>query len=114
MSVALDDFGTGYTSIAYLQEYGFSRIKIDKSLAGRIATDKKAGVLIAGAVYMANGLDMAVTAEGVETDDQAIMLRLGRLPVSARFQVQPAQGPGRPVGGRLDPGQRPDQRRLNV
>ncbi|WP_424361000.1 putative bifunctional diguanylate cyclase/phosphodiesterase [Methylocystis parvus] len=76
ISVALDDFGTGYTSIAYLQQYGFDRIKIDKSLAGSIATDKKAGVLVAGAVYLANGLDMAVTAEGVETEEQASMLRM--------------------------------------
>jgi len=76
VSIALDDFGTGYTSIAYLQQYGFNRIKIDKSLAGRIAIDKKAGVLVAGAVYLANGLDMSVTAEGVETEEQAVMLRL--------------------------------------
>jgi diguanylate cyclase (GGDEF)-like protein len=76
VSVALDDFGTGYTSIAYLQQYGFDRIKIDKSLAGQIATDKKAGVLVAGAIYLATGLDMAVTAEGVETEEQAAMLRL--------------------------------------
>lgn len=76
VSVALDDFGTGYTSIAYLQQYGFDRIKIDRSIAGRITTDKKAGVLVAGAVYLANGLDMAVTAEGVETKEQAAMLRM--------------------------------------
>lgn len=76
ISLALDDFGTGYTSISYLQRYGFDRIKIDKSLASQIATDKKAGVLVAGAVYIANGLDMAVTAEGVETEEQATMLRL--------------------------------------
>ncbi|WP_330082544.1 putative bifunctional diguanylate cyclase/phosphodiesterase [Methylocystis iwaonis] len=76
VSIALDDFGVGYTSIAYLQRYGFDRIKIDKSLAGRVATDKKAGVLVAGAIYIANGLDMAVTAEGVETEEQADLLRL--------------------------------------
>jgi diguanylate cyclase (GGDEF)-like protein len=75
-SVALDDFGTGYTSIAYLQQYGFSRIKIDKSLTSRILSDDRAGVLVAGAVYLANGLEMAVTAEGVETEEQASMLRL--------------------------------------
>jgi len=76
VSIALDDFGTGYTSIAYLQQYGFNRIKIDKSLAGKITTDRKAGVLVAGAVHLANGLDMAVTAEGVETEEQAAMLKL--------------------------------------
>ena len=75
IGVALDDFGTGYTSIAYLQEYGFSQIKIDKSLVARVGRDKKAGVLIAGSVYLANGLDMEVTAEGVETPEQEQLLR---------------------------------------
>jgi len=75
VGVALDDFGTGYTSIAYLQEYGFSQIKIDKSLVARVGHDKKAGVLIAGSVYLANGLDMEVTAEGVETSEQERLLR---------------------------------------
>ncbi|MGZ3297711.1 MAG: putative bifunctional diguanylate cyclase/phosphodiesterase [Asticcacaulis sp.] len=74
LSIALDDFGTGYTSIAYLESYGFSRIKIDKSLCGRI-DDPKVRVLVAGAVFLASGLDMAVTAEGVETEDQAVLLR---------------------------------------
>ena len=76
LSVSLDDFGTGYTSIAYLQSYGFSRNKIDRSLAGAVDDGKsKAGVLVAGSVFLANGLDMAVTAEGVETEAQATLLR---------------------------------------
>ncbi len=74
--IALDDFGTGYTSIAYLQQYRFSRIKIDKSLVDRIELDQKAGVLISGIVFLANGLDMKVTAEGVENEAQASLLRL--------------------------------------
>ena len=76
ISVVLDDFGAGYTSIAYLQKYGFSAIKIDRSLASRIAVDDKARVLVTGVVYLANGLDMRVTAEGVETEEQAQLLRL--------------------------------------
>ncbi len=76
ISMALDDFGTGYTSIAYLRRYGFNRIKIDKSLAGIIQSDKQAAVLVAGTVFLANGLSMSVTAEGVETEEQATLLRL--------------------------------------
>ena len=75
-SVVLDDFGSGYTSIAYLKKYGFSAIKIDRSLSSRIGFDDKARVLVTGVVYLANGLDMPVTAEGVETDEQANLLRL--------------------------------------
>ena len=76
VSVALDDFGAGYTSIAYLQQYGFNRIKIDKALATQIASSGKAGVLITGTVYIAHGLEMEVTAEGVETAEQEALLRL--------------------------------------
>ncbi len=76
IAVALDDFGTGYTSIAYLQTYGFSRIKIDKSLVDGIGIDHKCGVLISGIVFLAQGLNLSVTAEGVESEDQARLLRL--------------------------------------
>jgi diguanylate cyclase (GGDEF)-like protein len=75
-SVVLDDFGSGYTSIAYLKKYGFSAIKIDRTLSSRIGIDEKARVLVTGVVYLANGLNMPVTAEGVETDEQAQLLRL--------------------------------------
>lgn len=75
MSVALDDFGTGFTSIYYLQTYGFSHIKIDKSLLIGLEPGSKASLLITGAIYLACGLDMQVIAEGVETEEQAAMLR---------------------------------------
>lgn len=75
ISVALDDFGTGFTSIHYLQSYGFSHIKIDKSLLEDLHPGSKAAMLVAGAVLLAKGLDMQVVAEGVETDEQAALLR---------------------------------------
>ncbi|WP_241659810.1 putative bifunctional diguanylate cyclase/phosphodiesterase [Sphingomonas glacialis] len=67
ISVALDDFGTGFTSIHYLQSYGFSHIKIDKSLLEDLHRESKASMLIEAAVLLAKGLDMRVVAEGVET-----------------------------------------------
>ena len=76
VSVALDDFGTGYTSIAYLQAYGFDIVKIDKSLLAGLGRDTKASLLVAGMVYIANALDMRVIAEGVETENQAVLLRM--------------------------------------
>jgi diguanylate cyclase (GGDEF)-like protein len=75
ISVALDDFGTGFTSIHYLQSYGFSHIKIDKSLLEELHLGNKASLLIAAAVLLAKGLDMRVIAEGVETDEQADLVR---------------------------------------
>ncbi|MBU6267068.1 MAG: EAL domain-containing protein [Sphingomonadales bacterium] len=76
VGVALDDFGSGFASIGTLRTFGFSGIKIDKSLAVGLGKDPKAPMLIAGMVYLANGLDICVTAEGVETESQATMLRM--------------------------------------
>ena len=73
--ILLDDFGTGFTSIHYLRTYGFSHVKIDKSLLANLSPDSKASLLVAGAINLARGLDMEVTAEGVETQEQAALLR---------------------------------------
>lgn len=75
LSIALDDFGTGFTSIHYLRTYGFGHVKIDKSLLANLSPDSKASLLVAGAINLARGLDMEVTAEGVETAQQAELLR---------------------------------------
>lgn len=75
MSIALDDFGTGFTSIHYLRSYGFSHIKIDKSLLADLAPGSKGAMLVTGAIMLACGLDMRVIAEGVETEEQAQLLR---------------------------------------
>lgn len=75
ISLALDDFGTGFTSIHYLKSYGFTHIKIDKSLLIGLEPGSKATMLVAGAVSLANALDMSVIAEGVEHQTQAAVLR---------------------------------------
>ena len=76
VSIALDDFGTGYSSIGYLRRYDFDKIKIDKSLAGLVDRDPQAAALVAGTVSIANALSIAVTAEGVETEEHVRLLRL--------------------------------------
>lgn len=76
VSFALDDFGTGFTSIAYLQSFGFSCVKIDRSLTKRLEHDPKAGYLISGLIQMARGLDVSVVAEGVENEGLATSLRM--------------------------------------
>ena len=75
-SIALDDFGTGYSSIGYLRRYDFDKIKIDKSLAGRVDRDPQAAALVAGTVSIATALNLTVTAEGVETEDHVRLLKL--------------------------------------
>ena len=74
-SIALDDFGTGYSSIGYLIRYGFNKLKVDRSflLAHDKDPEKLHGVLET-IVSLGHGLGMCVTAEGIETPEQARML----------------------------------------
>ncbi len=72
LGLALDDFGTGYSSLAYLTQFPFDTIKLDKALV-RDVRERRA-VLLRSIIAMARSLEMAVVAEGVETDEDAVEL----------------------------------------
>ncbi|WP_091069110.1 putative bifunctional diguanylate cyclase/phosphodiesterase [Klenkia brasiliensis] len=77
VGLALDDFGTGYTSVAYLQRYPITVLKLDRSVTGCDASP----ALLSGLVGLADALGTTVLAEGIETDEQCT--RLARLGVDA-------------------------------
>jgi diguanylate cyclase (GGDEF)-like protein/PAS domain S-box-containing protein len=68
--IALDDFGTGYSSLSYLRQIRFDKIKIDKSFVSEMLTDRSCASIIRVVIMLARDLDMRVTAEGIETDEQ--------------------------------------------
>jgi diguanylate cyclase (GGDEF)-like protein len=74
--IALDDFGCGFASIGYLQRLSFDSIKIDKSFVEDVATDPKAANLAHALIALGAALDLGVTAEGVETEEQARIMKL--------------------------------------
>lgn len=75
-TVALDDFGTGYSSLGYLRKIKFSTIKVDRSFVQGAAQDSKESLAIIRAVVaMAESLEMSTTAEGVESAEEAEMIR---------------------------------------
>jgi diguanylate cyclase (GGDEF)-like protein len=76
VSLALDDFGTGYSSLSCLTTFPFDKIKIDKSFMGNLSKRHKSSAIISSIVTLARGLDMSVTAEGVETLEQFERLRV--------------------------------------
>ena len=76
LSMALDDFGTGYSSLSYLQKFPFQRLKIDRAFVASLGTTGNAGAIIHSIVTLGHALGMTVLGEGVETDQQRVLLRL--------------------------------------
>ena len=75
VSIALDDFGTGYSSLSYLTTFPFDKIKIDKSFTQGLTNNGGCAAGVASVLMLARVLDMTVTAEGVETNQQFELLR---------------------------------------
>lgn len=68
--ISLDDFGTGYSSLSYLRHFPLDKIKIDKSFVDNMASDSQSASIVKSLVSLAHTLNLAVTAEGVETREQ--------------------------------------------
>jgi EAL domain-containing protein (putative c-di-GMP-specific phosphodiesterase class I) len=75
MRVAIDDFGTGYSSMAVLQKMPIDVLKIDRAFVTQAPEDENAGQLLKAMIGVAHGLHKEVVAEGVETAEQAALLR---------------------------------------
>ncbi len=118
--LALDDFGTGYASLAYLLQFRFDKIKIDRSFVGGLGTDPNASVIVRAVIGQRAALDMRIVAEGVEDDEAVATLRALGCGVAPGLPVLPADagrghGPGGQraahPGDRRSLGQRDDRRR---
>ncbi|HEX4554334.1 MAG TPA: EAL domain-containing protein [Xanthobacteraceae bacterium] len=68
--IAMDDFGTGYSSLSYLRSFPFDKIKIDRSFISDIAENDDSGAIVQAVTSLAGRMNMATTAEGVETQGQ--------------------------------------------
>lgn len=75
VSVAVDDFGTGYSNLGYLADFPFKKLKIDRSFVRKIGTDRSSDAIVSTIVGLSRALGVRTTAEGVETEDQAVLLR---------------------------------------
>jgi len=76
VSIVMDDFGTGYSSLSYLWQFHFDKIKIDRSfMTGFDQGEFDAETIIKAIVALGRSLNMQVTVEGVETDQQATFVR---------------------------------------
>lgn len=76
--LSIDDFGTGYSSLAYLQKLPVSELKIDRAFIDKIDRSPGSQKLVKAMTEMGHGMDLMVTAEGVETEaERATITALG-------------------------------------
>ena len=75
MRIALDDFGTGYSSLSYLERFPIDELKLDREFIARLDGDDEEPVLVGAILAMAHALGLLVVAEGIETEEQARVLR---------------------------------------
>ena len=78
VGIAIDDFGTGYSSLGYLSRLPVDTLKIDRSFIMTMLDDPSAMTLISTIISLAHALKLDVVAEGVESQEQAKILRLLR------------------------------------
>jgi len=73
--LSLDDFGTGYSSLSYLSKFRFDKLKIDRSFVQGLHQQRDTLAIFDAINGMANALQMSVTVEGVEQEQQMGILR---------------------------------------
>lgn len=73
--ISMDDFGTGYSSLAYLTKLPIDEVKLDRSLITELSSDIQSQGMVRNIIRMAHELDLVVTAEGIETQEQQQLLK---------------------------------------
>ncbi|WP_245912148.1 putative bifunctional diguanylate cyclase/phosphodiesterase [Brunnivagina elsteri] len=74
VSISIDDFGTGYSSLSYLKNFPIDTLKIDRSFVQDLTTSTHDAAITTAIITLAHGLNLAVVAEGVETEEQRNLL----------------------------------------
>ena len=75
VGISIDDFGTRYSTLAYVKHFPVDRLKIDQCFVRDIATNPSDAAIVRAIVSLGHSLDLEIVAEGVETVQQATMLR---------------------------------------
>jgi len=76
VQIAMDDFGTGYSSLSYLARLPINSLKIDRSFIMQMSKGPEQMAIVSTVISLGRALNLKVVAEGVETEEQANLLRL--------------------------------------
>jgi diguanylate cyclase (GGDEF)-like protein/PAS domain S-box-containing protein len=90
VQVAIDDFGTGYSSLSYLARLPVHALKVDRSFVMAMMEDPNTMTMVSTIISLAHALNLKVVAEGVETEEQAKILRLLKCDEMQGFLVSQA------------------------
>ena len=93
VGLAIDDFGTGYSSLSYLQRLPVDVVKIDRSFVEQLADENPEASVAAAIVQLASALHLETIAEGVETEEQAVLLRRVGCELAQGFHLARPSGP---------------------
>jgi diguanylate cyclase len=108
VQISLDDFGTGYSALGYLKRFPIDQLKIDRSFVEALEGDRKDAALVQAILALAQGLELNVVAEGIETPGQRHLLKLLGCPLgqgylfapprpAAELSLEPFPGPPTPA-----------------
>jgi diguanylate cyclase (GGDEF)-like protein/PAS domain S-box-containing protein len=107
LTVAMDDFGTGYSSLSSLGRLPLDSMKVDRSFVLRMTEDPQSTSIVTTIISLAHALDLKVVAEGVETTEQARLLRLLKCDQAQGYLIarpMPAEDVVKHLGTRFDLG----------
>ena len=98
VELSMDDFGTGYSSLSSLRRFPLHKIKIDRSFVREVITNPESAAIIKAIIGLGKSLQIRVTAEGVETEEQLKSLRTdGCEEVQGYLLARPMPAPAIPA-----------------
>jgi diguanylate cyclase (GGDEF)-like protein len=91
--LSMDDFGTGFSSLSYLRNFPFDKIKIDQSFIRNLVEDNRSKAIVRAITGLAQSFGMTSTAEGVETKGQLdCLMGTGCSEIQGYFYSRPVPG----------------------
>ncbi|OAN88392.1 deoxyribonuclease [Marinobacter sp. EhC06] len=87
VKLSLDDFGTGYSGFAHLEAVPVDKLKIDRSLIAKICNSHDDSPIVSSTIILAKRMDLKVVAEGVETREQVVHLKVAGCDIAQGYHL---------------------------